>query len=152
MTPREFFETAREASRDAERCQTQLKTLRARMMSLGGSSGQRVSSTPEHDRMDRRVAAYVDRERMLEERMERDYDCIDRACVVLYGDGTLRGLDEAMSPVWADVLWWRYLDDAGWQRVASAVGQSDRTCREICSRALSWMAESGFMGHIVEGG
>lgn len=150
---REFFETAREASRDAEMCNTQLKTLRASMMSLGGGTeGSRVRSTPEHDKMGRRVAAYVDRERALDERMDRDYDVIDQAHLVLYGDDSRRGLYDAGSRAWADVLWWRYLNDAGWQCVSSAIGKSERTCRAMCDDAIRWMEETGFMRDVIEAG
>lgn len=150
MTAREFFESAREASRDAERIRNQLRQMEARMHSLGGSQlDGSVSSTPEHDKMARRVASYVDRERALERRQEEDYDLIDRACVVLYGNGDVQGLDVAQSAIWADVLWWRYLDDATWGAVARAVGYSIKTCRAMCEQALRWIDESEFCSSLL---
>lgn len=149
MTAKEFFETAREAARDAERCRSQLVALEARSLSLGGGQqGSRVRSTPDPHRMQRAVVAYVDREESLGRRMDADYATIDMACLVLYGDGEREGLDVARSPVEADALWWRYLDDATWATVGRAVGYSPSQCQTICSRALSWIDETRFAADV----
>lgn len=150
MTSREFFEMAREASRDAERCNRQLALMESRAHSLGGSSGERVASTPNPHRMSARIDAYVDREAALDRRIEGDYCVIERACTVLYGDseGT-RGLDVVQSPVWSDVLWWHYLDDAKWRAVGDAVGYSTAQCQVFARRAFEWMDEVKFMARLM---
>ena len=135
---REFFEAAREASRDAERIRRQLGAMAERAEALGGGGFEpRVRSTGEPDRMGSRVAAMVDREAMLVERQADDYALIDAACRVLYGDGSDSGL-VALVPEswWADVLWWRYLDGATWDEVGSAVGYSSRRCFDVAQAAL----------------
>ena len=148
----DFFDCVRDASQDIDRCNRQLRELEQRMRSLGGGSGggQRVRSTPGHDRMERRVASYVDRERALERRMDADYDLIGRAHVVLYGDGERRGIDSLASPVWADVLYWRYIDGSDWSRVARAVGYSVRPCQMFRDRAMSWVDENRFMSGVID--
>lgn len=150
-TSRRFFEMARDASRDAERCRSQLVALESRAKSLGGGGFQpKMRSTPDPHRMERKVDAYVDRERALEGRMQADYVMIDDACAVLYGDDAHRGLDSVQSPAWADVLWWKYLDDATWDAVAVAVGYSKRMCMELHNRALAWMDEVRFRSDLID--
>jgi hypothetical protein len=150
-TARDFFERAMAASRDVERCRKQLKVLEGRMHSYGAQGlGQRVGGGSDPDKMGRRVGAYVDRERQLERRMDEDYDLIGRASVVLYGDDERMGLDRAQSPVWADVLYWRYLDASTWTQVSRAVGYSPRPCQIIRNLALEWIDEVRFMSSIIE--
>ena len=152
MGAQSFFESAREASRDAERCRRQLQAMEARMHALGGGgAGERVRSTPDPHRMSARVDAYVDREAALARRMDGDYALIDAACSVLYGDESAPGLDSEASPVWADVLWWRYLDDATWRAVGSAVAYSPTQCQLFCRRALAWMDEREFRADLMRG-
>ena len=154
-TARDFFERARAASQDAERCARQLDGAEARALAVGGGGFEpRVRSSPDPQRMERRADAHMDRERMLRSRMEADYELIDRACVVLYGanqDGR-GGVCAEASPVWADVLWWRYLADAKWSAVADAVGYSSRPCQQMCAQALEWIDEAGFMADVMDAG
>lgn len=135
---RELFESAREASRDAERIRRQLVAMEERSTSLGGSSFEpRVSKSTNHDRMGARVAAMVDREQELVRRQNEDYELIDLACSVLYGSEGEQGLDKLVPETWwADVLWWRYLDDSTWEQVGDAVGYSGRRCFDVAQAAL----------------
>lgn len=150
-TARDFFERARAASQDAERCRRQLLQLESRAKSVGGVGFEpRTTSTPDPHRMQGRIAAYMDMERKLEERMDADYVAIDRACTVIYGDAEHDGLDRVQSPVWADVLWWRYLDDATWDAVSRTVGYSPRTCSTFCDAALRWIDETRFMSAVID--
>jgi len=152
MTARDFFDRVRDASQDAERCRTQLLTLESRALSLGGGGfGQRVSSTHDPQRQQVRSNAYMDREEALRRRQAEDYDVIDAASVVLYGDDTRDGMDKAVSQVWADVLWWRYLGCAKWATVHEAVHYSVRQCQVFKDAALAWMDETGFAADIVDG-
>lgn len=149
-TAREFFERARAASDDAERCRSQLKMLEGKMHSIGSQGFEpRVRTSASPDAMERRVGAYVDREAALERRVAEDYDVIDRACLVLYGSDEVVGLDRARSAVWADVLWWRYLDGATWPRVAKAVGYSPRPCQLMRNQAFEWMDAARFMADVM---
>ena len=134
---RELFEAAREASRDAERIRRQLAAMEQRALSLGGSGFEpRVSATRERDRIGSAVAAAVDREQELRRRQQEDYELLDAACAVLYGRANEGGLDRLVPPWWADVLWWRYLDGATWERVGDAVGYSPRRCYDVAQAAL----------------
>jgi len=152
-TARDFFERARAASIDAETCRRQLDALEQRAKALGGGGFEpRTRSTPDPQRMEGRIARYVDMEAKLRSRMEEDYRLIDIACDVLYGpeqDGD-GGLSRALSPVSADVLWWRYLDDATWETVGRTVSKSARTCQSLASGALSWMDETRYMSAVMD--
>ena len=72
-TARDFFSRVLAASRDAERCQRQLREMESRARSLGGGGVEpRTRSTPDPHRMERRSDAYMDRESALERRMQRE--------------------------------------------------------------------------------
>lgn len=135
---RDLFESAREASRDAERIRLQLLAMRERAATGGGTAlTGRIRSTPDPDRMGRAIGAMVDMEAALEERERDDYALIDEACCLLYGEDGSGGLDhEVPERWWADVLWWRYLDGATWEEVGRAVGYSPRRCFDVAQAAL----------------
>lgn len=147
---RELFESAREASKDAERIRRQLLAMEARATSLGaGALGPRVASTPNPQRMADAVGAMVDREAALERRQAEDYDLIDFACTVLYGreqDGAGGIASLVPETWWADVLWWRYLDGSTWEEVGSAVGYSWRRCFDVAQTALDIADGAGIDG------
>ena len=122
---REFFEAAREASRDAERIKRQLDAMAERAEGLGGSGFEpRVRSTSDPDRMGGRVAAMVDRESILRERQAEDYALIDRANEVLYGRDGRSGL-WALAGWRADAIALHYLNDMKWSEVAQALCYSE---------------------------
>lgn len=135
---RELFEAAREASRDAERIRLQLVAMEERSTSLGGAGFEpRISKSASHDTMGARVAAMVDREQALIRQQNEDYTLIDLACSVLYGTDSEKGLDRLVPERWwADVLWWRYLDNSTWEEVGEAVGYSGRRCFDVAQAAL----------------
>ena len=148
MTAKEFFESAREASRDAERIRRQLDEMERRALSVGGGkSGSAVRSTPDPHRMEARVVAYVGQEEMYRRRQEEDYELIDRATSLLYGpeqDGR-GGLCAHLVPVYADVLCWRYLNDAPWRQVCRAVGYSPSQSQLLCRTALATIDDLGLL-------
>lgn len=134
---RELFESAREASRDAERIHTQLQHMEQRSQSLGGGGFEpRVRSTPDPQRMEARSVAHMDMEERLRERQEQDYALIDLACCVLYGRDSETGLSVLVPAWWCDALWWHYLDDATWERTADAVHYSAQRCKQVRSIAF----------------
>lgn len=147
---REFFEAAREASRDAERIRRQLDAMAERAEALGGGGFEpRVRSTGEPDRMGSRVAAMVDREAMLVERQADDYALIDAACRVLYGDGSDSGLWALVG--WrADALALHYLDDMTWAEVAAKLCYSESHVQHEAQVALD-VADGWGMARVVDG-
>jgi len=142
---REFFDAAREAARDAERCRRQLAEMEGRAASLGGGGFEpRVRSTPEPDRMAGRVAAMVDREGMLERRQDECYEVIDAACRVLYGPDNRSGLYALVG--WpADAIWHHYLGLRTWEEVGELLGYSPAHARRMASMALDLADANGQM-------
>lgn len=149
---RDFFEAVMDASVNAEKCNAQLAEHEAKASSLGSHGyGERVRSTPTHDRMGGRVASKVDHEAILERRMEGYYALIDRACVVLYGpDQMTGGLARDASPAWADALWHRYVAAEKWRTVADSMRCSPRQAQVLVSRALAWIDAHGYMAGVRE--
>lgn len=135
-TAREFFESAREAARDAARCRRQLDAMECRADGLGGGGFEpRVRSTPDHDRMGARVAALADHGGMLERRLEEDYRLIDAACAVLYGRDNRGGLYALVG--WpADAIYHHYLALRTWEETADLLMYSRRRVLECVSMAF----------------
>ena len=133
---RELFESAAEASRDAERVRRQLDAMSERAASVGGSSlGVHVRSTGEPDCMASRVAALVDMEAALLDRQKSDYALMSFALHVLYGDGESSGLHALVG--WrADALAWHYLEGKTWGEVGELMGYTDRYVWEQAQVAL----------------
>lgn len=125
---RELFESAAEASRDAERIRRQLEAMEAAATATGGSgSGARVSSTPDPQRMAARVDALVDREAALERRREEDYQLVDLANRVLYGTDSEAGLWALVG--WrADAIAQHYLNGLPWAKVGELMGYTAHHC------------------------
>lgn len=144
---REFFETVRKASREAERTRLTLMQMEARegVRAQGyeaqGSSGHMSDRTASTD-------ARMDYEERMRERLEEDYALIDLACRVLYGEESGKGGVEAlMGSAVADAISFRYVDARPWKEVAALMGYSHASwhaLRDLCQRgfdaidALGW--------------
>lgn len=147
---RDLFESASEASRDAERCRKQLDAIEQRALSIGGPSlDAHVRGGGETDRIGRDVAALVDRERELYQRIEDDYRLIDLACAVLYGkDGMSDGLASIAPPWWADALWHHYLALTKWEDVAAMLDYAPRNVMRCAYAGLDLIDSVGLLDTI----
>ena len=136
-TAREFFESAREAARDAERIRRQLDAMESRALSLGGGGYEgRVRSTPDPDRIGASVSAMLDQGERLRERADEDYAIIDAACRVLYGADNRSGLYALVG--WpADAIHHHYLALRTWEETADMLGYSVR----YVQRSVAWALE-----------
>lgn len=135
-TAREFFEAAREAAIDAERCRLQLQALDEAAEGLGGSSFEpRVRSTPDPTRLQARASAAMDQRERLRQRQDEDYRLIDAACEVLYGPDNRGGLYALVG--WpADAIWHHYLALQTWEDVAKRVMFHPRWVQQQVAVAL----------------
>lgn len=149
MRARDFFESVREASREAERTRHTIMRMegneRPRGMSLhvgGGSS--RTDAMQPSDRL-------MDYEAMMRRRIDGDWALIDRACVVLYGEDQMGGggLCADRSSAWADVLYHRYVDALRWAEVGDLLGYSERQCKRMADDALGWMDETEYASALM---
>lgn len=144
-TAREFFESAREAARDAERIARQLDGMEARALSLGGGGFEpRVRSTPDPDRIGATVAASIDQGERLRARQDEDYRAIDAACRVLYGADNRSGLYALVG--WpADAIYHHYLALRTWEDTAALLGYSPAHVRRMAMCALDLADANGQM-------
>ena len=144
-TAREFFESAREAARDAERIRRQLDAMESRTLSLGGGGFEpRVRSTPDPDRIGALVSAMLDQEERLRERADEDYAVIDAACRVLYGADNRSGLYALVG--WpADAIYHHYLALRTWEETASMLGYSVSHVKHSVCVALDLADANGQM-------
>ena len=124
MRALDYLESVRSAARDVVSARAQLEVIHRT------SQGR----------------ASVQHEARLKQRIERDQKVTDRATRVLYGDEYGRGGLSEVSPQGADVLWWRYCQDAPWKRISSVLGVSVTTCHTLSREALSVIDES----HLIE--
>ena len=137
MGAREFFQEVRAASLDAEACRNQLAKLEERALSISRPHLEaRVTGGSSPDRMASSVAAMVDREGELHQRITRAYALLDQAHLVLFGNDLDHGLASLCPGWWADVLWWRYCCASTWEETAQAVGYSERRCHQVANAAL----------------
>lgn len=144
-TAREFFESAREAARDAERIRRQLDAMESRALTLGGGGFEpRVRSTPDPDRIGASVSAMLDQGERLRERADEDYRAIDAACKVLYGADNRSGLYALVG--WpADAIYHHYLALRTWEETASMLGYSVQHVRRQVLYALDLADANGQM-------
>lgn len=143
---RDLFESAREASLDAEHIRRQLVAMEERALSPGGGGdGPVVRGTPDPQRSSRRADALLDREESLRRRQEDDYRLIDLASWVLYGTDNETGLASLVPAWWCDALWWHYLDCASWRDTARAVGYSEQRCKQVRDLALDTVDSWGIV-------
>lgn len=133
---REFFETVREASKEAERTRLTLLQMEAREGARAQTYAERVSVGGERDRM-AQTDARMDYEERMRERIEEDYALIDLACRVLYGEESGKGgLDALMGSAVADCMSFRYVDARPWEEVAALTGYSAKQCQRLCAVGL----------------
>lgn len=147
---REFFEAAREASIDADRISRRLAEMEASEgVRAQGYDAQGRGSGGDVNGM-RRTEARIDFERRVEARREADYDLIDRATSVIYGDGQtgMGGIGALMGGAAADVMWWRFCAAATWPEVCREVGVTDRWARQKAEQAMDMCDAYGMWGMI----
>ena len=133
---RDFFESVREASREAERTRLTLIQMEAREGARAQTYAERVSVGGERDRM-ATTDARMDYEERMAERIEADYRLLDMACAVLYGSESGKGgVDALMGSAVADCISFRYVDARPWEEVAALTGYSAKQCQRLCAVGL----------------
>ena len=128
---RGFFEAVRDASAEAERTRLALvrmearEGVRAQSYEARGRSGHLSDRTAATD-------ARIDHEARMRERLECDYEMIDLACRVLYGEESGKGgLDALMGSAVADAISFRYVDARPWSEVAALTGYSSDSVKSL---------------------
>jgi len=150
MGAREFFQSVREAARDAQRCHDQLAAMEESALSVSSPAMGTRTAGGQPDGMERRVVALVSREDMLHRRIEADYALIDAAFEVCYGHDLGEGLAALVPSWWVDALWMRYGDGWTWEAIGQAVGYSARRCVDVVNSALD-VADANGMVATVQG-
>lgn len=133
---RDFFETVREASREAERTRLTLMQMEAREGVCAQGYEPRVSMGGNADKM---VAtdSRIDYEARMAERIEADYALLDMACAVLYGrESGKGGVDALMGSAVADCISFRYVDARPWSEVSALTGYSKAQCKRLCRQGM----------------
>ena len=151
----DFFDTVRDASREAERTRLTLLQMEAREGVRAQSYEPRVMVGGERDRMTA-TDSRIDYEARMAERIEQDYRLLDMACAVLYGrESGKGGVDALMGSAVADCISFRYVDARPWSEVAALLGYSRwsrRSLRDMCQRgfetidSLGWERAIGGVG------
>ena len=136
---RDFFESVREASREAERTRLTLLQMEAREGVRAQGYEPRVSIGGERDKM-AATDSRMDYEERMRERIEEDYALIDMACRVLYGrESGKGGVDALMGSAVADCISFRYVDARSWSEVAALMGYSRwsrNSLRDLCQQGF----------------
>lgn len=150
---RDFFESVRDASREAERTRLTLLRMEAREGVRAQGYEPRVSVGGEHDRM-AHTDSRIDYEARMAERIEEDYALLDLACRVLYGEESGKGgVDRLMGSAVADCISFRYVDARPWGEVAALLGYSRwsrRSLRDLCQQGFDAVDSLGW-DRVIEG-
>lgn len=150
---RDFFESVREASREAERTRLTLLQMEAREGVRAQGYEPRVMVGGERDHM-AHTDSRIDYESRMAERIEQDYRLLDMACAVLYGrESGKGGVDALMGSAVADCISFRYVDARPWSEVAALLGYSRwsrRSLRDMCQRGFDCIDSYGFE-RVIEG-
>lgn len=148
LRARDFFESVREAAREAERTSHTLMRMQGRELPRGmGTEPGHGGGTPD---VMRPSDALMDYEAMMRARVQRDWDMIDEACSVIYGssqDGTA-GVNALLGSATADALWWYYCAAVKWREVSDKLDLSVSQCQRLCSVAFD-MIDSLGMGAVM---
>ena len=143
----DFFESVREASREAERTRLTLLQMEAREGMRAQTYAERVSVGGERDRM-AATDSRIDYEARMAERIEQDYALLDMACAVLYGrESGKGGVDALMGSAVADCISFRYVDARPWKEVAVLLGYSHaswRALHDMCQRGFETIDSLGW--------
>lgn len=144
---RDFFESVREASKEAERTRLTLLQMEAREGACAQTYAERVSVGGERDRM-ATTDARMDYEGRMRDRIEEDYALLDLACRVLYGEESGKGgLDALMGSAVADCISFRYVDARPWSEVAALLGYSRwsvNSLRDLCQQGFDAIDSLGW--------
>ena len=143
----DFFESVRNASREAERTRLTLLQMGAREGVRAQGYEPRVMVGGERDHM-AHTDSRIDYEARMAERIEQDYLLLDMACAVLYGrESGKGGVDALMGSAVADCISFRYVDARPWSEVAALMGYSRwsrRSLRDMCQRGFDRIDSLGW--------
>ena len=149
MTARDYFEATHLAARELERTRSSLMMMEAREQAAGSSLGGHVAggSSDPMARVDDRI----DREAMWHRRIAEAEAVLDHATMVVYGReyDERGGIAKGIGSVYADVIYWRYLDRKPWAKVAEMVSATPRTARRMHDMALDYVDAVGIDGAIM---
>lgn len=151
MGAKDLFESAREASREAERIRQQLIHIEERATCVSRPSLEaHVRGGGMASKVEEGAIRIVDAEERMRRRQEECYQLIDAACVVLYGEDGVGGLEKLVPPWWCDCIWWHYLGCETWERVGEILGFTARRCWEVSQSAMD-VADANGMASTVAG-
>lgn len=132
---RDLFEAARSAAHDANRCWRTIDAMSARegargrgtgVAARGGVPGSGMAATDER----------IDWEEANRARIAADYELIDLAFSVCYGEDGRHGVWLAMGGAYADALCMRFVDPMSWREVASRMDVAESTARRYVDVAI----------------
>ncbi len=146
---RDLFSCARSAAIEMERTQRQLAERDAQQVRWGISYTEGSGTNADPNGM-RRTQALVDFQAMAQRRMRRCERVISTAAACCYGVDGEGGIADILGSVYADVLFWYYLDAQTWPATASHAFVSESTAKRYAAAALDTMDALG-MPHVLDG-
>lgn len=142
-----LFEHARETAREKRRSVNQLEAIEARK----GYSSPSLTGMPGGGCSDANgtgvIIEAINMEDLLNERIRQADEEVSHVSALLYGqnhDGK-GGVTVLLSPAHADVLWWHYLEDAKWDRVARECGKGKTRAQMMRQEAFELMDSIGYI-------
>lgn len=136
----ELFEAARDAALENDSIRRRIERMAAAEQRSGSGGAVRAGFIA--DRM-AATDARVDFEQAVQQRAGENWQLVDYATSVLYGEAADGGLAQAFGLEYADAIWWRYLAACKWADVAEALRCSVRTAQTRVQVGMDYIDSNG---------
>lgn len=143
MRAREYFEGIRDGVERNRRASEMLERMRARQGAKAQSYQQGSGGGYLADPMEQ-VAAAIDLEARLEQRVADSARDVREACAVLYGEDNRGGLARLKGDRYADAICMAYLQDEPWEEIAEVMQCTQQWCRKLCDVGFAYIDRVGW--------
>lgn len=139
---REYLAGVRDAVLELERTDLQLQALRLHSQDSGDMFAPRVASTPKDVDGSAKMAAMMDRQAVLERRRQVCVNARQSVWRIAYG-GPEGGLERALGPQYADVVWMRVGQALKWDAIGPVLDCTVPTVRRWYETACDYLDSVG---------
>ena len=139
---REYLEGVRDAVLELERTELQLQALKLHAQDSGNMFAPRVAASPKDIDGSAKMAAMMDRQAVLERRRQVCVNARQSVWRIAYG-GPEGGLERALGPQYADVVWMRVGQALKWDSIGPSLDCTVPTVRRWYETACDYLDSVG---------
>lgn len=142
LDAREYLEGVRDAVLELDRTELQLQALKLHAQDLGNMFEPRVAASPKDIDGSAKMAAMMDRQAVLERRRQVCVNARQSVWRIAYG-GPEGGLERALGPQYADVVWMRVGQALKWGSIGPSLDCTVPTVRRWYETACDYLDSVG---------